>query len=186
MQFGNAPTARVYELIKKPLYPLDKLFTNDTDALTRLDGSQYYGTAWLLTHLFQHNPARGPEFKRYIDDMVRGVPDIAPDRYFSGEIAALSKELQTYIKRPITISVYRPADMPAFPVSVQPVEDGQGALILQNRPQKPTEMPWRRPARPGGPRHRRPTRGAFGAARRQSSPALFLRCLVAVALLTSC
>lgn len=131
MQFGNAPTARVYELIKKPLYPLDKLFTNDTDALTRLDGSQYYGTAWLLTHFFQHNPARGPEFKRYIDDMVKGVPDITPDKYFAGGTAALTKEVSAYIKRPITISVYRPTDMPAFPISVRPVEEGQGALILQ-------------------------------------------------------
>jgi tetratricopeptide (TPR) repeat protein len=131
IRFGNIPLARVPDLVTMPLYPLDQLFAKDTDALTRQDGGRYYGTAWLLTHYFRYNEKRGAEFRRYLTDMVKGVPGVTPDAYFEGGIKALEKELRAYMKGRIPASTFTPEELPAFSIAVTPLEDAQGALMSQ-------------------------------------------------------
>lgn len=132
IRFGNIPMARVPELVTMPLYPLDQLFAKDTDALTRMDGSRYYGTAWALTHYFRNNEKRGDEFMRYLTDMVKGVPDVTLNKYFEGGTKGFEKELRAYLRGRLVANIYSPTDIPSFAVAVTPLEEAQGALMVQN------------------------------------------------------
>jgi tetratricopeptide (TPR) repeat protein len=129
IEFGKAPLVRWPELVSKPLYPLTKLFANDTDQLTRYDGSQYYGTAWLLTHYFHYIPKRRAEFQRYLNDVIKGVPDLSLDTHFEGGGKALEKDLHAYLKGKISMSVLTPKELPNVSVAVTPLDAAQATLM---------------------------------------------------------
>jgi tetratricopeptide (TPR) repeat protein len=130
IEFGNIPMVRVPQLVTMPLYPLAKLFANDTDQLTRSDGSQYYGTAWLLTHYFRYNKSRLSEFERYLRDVVKGAADVSPDTHFTGGAKALEKELRAYMRGKIYKSVLTPQELPQISVTVSQLDDARAGLIM--------------------------------------------------------
>lgn len=129
IEFGYLPLFRAYGLVTQNPMPLERLFAGPTERTNAIDMDRYYGTAWLLTHMFRYNRVRGDEFQKYLDDTVKGKVKDA-DSYFAGGIKALDKELRAYISKRLSISRLPPQEMPQVSVSFSPVEPGQSALMM--------------------------------------------------------
>lgn len=72
IQFGQVPLVRAPTLVNLSIYPLEQLFSRDTEGLSLQKGDQFYGTAWLVTHYFHYDEKRRVEFRRYLDDLTSG------------------------------------------------------------------------------------------------------------------
>ena len=129
IEFGHVPLARAPGLVMGSLYPVKNLFARNTDGLSLRDGDRYYGTAWLLTHYFQYETDRRADIARYLNDVANGVKDIDPDSYFEGGLDGLEKDLKVYMRHRLSASRLTPKQMQIPPISVEPVDAAQGALI---------------------------------------------------------
>lgn len=129
IDFGYPPLSRAYGLVMMRPMPVAQLFSGDTRQMNAVDIDRYYGTAWLLTHLFRYNPARRAEFELYLGDTVNGKAK-DPDSYFSGGLDGLDRDLRSYLRRKLTASRLTPQEMPQITVQLSRVEDGQSALMM--------------------------------------------------------
>ncbi|HJT41154.1 MAG TPA: hypothetical protein VJ762_12550 [Sphingobium sp.] len=127
--FGNVPMFRAPGLVLGSPYPLKQLLERNADGLGAADGDRYYGTAWLLTHYFQYQPAHRQEISRYLKDVANGVPDMRLDSYFTGGVAGLEKDLRAYMKKGLSSSRLNDKEMAIGDISVAPLAAAQGALI---------------------------------------------------------
>ncbi len=132
IRYGNIPMARVPTLVTQDPYPVEKLFARNTDGLSLRDGDRYYGTAWLLTHYMQFTKGlRKQEIVRYLQDLTAGKPDIKPETYFDGGMAALQKDLRIYMHQKFYIAVFQPKEMKPTEVVITPLDPVQGDLVEQ-------------------------------------------------------
>ncbi len=129
IDFGHPPLSRAYGLVVMRPMPVQQLFTGNTERMNAVDMDRYYGTAWLLTHMFRYNPVRREEFDTYLNDTVKGKAKDA-ESYFAGGFAALDKELRAYLSKRLSASRLTPQEMPQVSISLSPVEAGQSALMM--------------------------------------------------------
>jgi len=130
MQFGNIPMVRVPGLVLGQPYPLKQLFARDTDGLGASDGDRFYGTGWLLTHFyFQHKSDRAKEISAYLNALAQGELNADPDRFFSGGLDGLQKDLKNYMRGRVTATILTPKEMVIGNIEVQMLDAARGALV---------------------------------------------------------
>lgn len=131
IEYGHIPLARLPGLKLGTPYPVQNLFARDANGLSIRDGDRYYGTAWLLTHLYQYDKTgRREEIKRYLNDLATGVPNVQPDTYFAGGLAGLEKALNAYIRRSsLPYNKLTVKEMNIGTVSVTPIDGAQAELV---------------------------------------------------------
>ncbi|RVT43968.1 hypothetical protein ENE74_01040 [Sphingobium algorifonticola] len=129
IEFGYPPLYRAYGLVSMQPLPVAQLFAGQTERMNAMTVDRFYGTAWLLTHMFRYKTARGDEFHKYLEETVAGKGKDA-ESYFAGGFKALDKELRAYMTSRMSISRMTPREVPDFPVTVAPVEPGQAAMMM--------------------------------------------------------
>jgi hypothetical protein len=98
ISYGEIPMSRVPTLVTLSIMPLKEMMASTANWRNAQQGDRYYGTAWLLTHYLRYTPARIKEFSAYLTALTSGEKDADPDRFFTGGVAALEKELRAYLK----------------------------------------------------------------------------------------
>lgn len=84
--------------------------------------------AWMVSHFLFFSPTRGPQFRRYLQSIARGVPAAEAATIF-GDPDALARELRAYYhaKKPYERMTY-PADR-AAPPTVRRLTKAQAAFV---------------------------------------------------------
>lgn len=102
-QIGKPAFARAHGLLRLPAIPAEEMFSKRPMELR--DGGKidvYYGRSWLLTHMLYQFPPRSGQLVTYLDAINQGVDAKEAARKHFGDLAQLDKELNDYVKRPLT------------------------------------------------------------------------------------
>ncbi len=132
VSYGEVPLSRVPTLVTMSIMPLKTVLTAEADWRNLQKGDQYYGTAWLLTHFLNYHPPRQKQFDAYLKALVNGEKDASPDRFFTGGVETLEKELRAYLKKGrLMRTEMTPSQLPQVSIAMSAMDPARAALIDQ-------------------------------------------------------
>lgn len=128
---GVAAQHRGYGLIRGPEMPATLLF--DPGSRKKLTGAQVevlYGRGWLLTHWIMFDTGRRGMFRRYLDLLNAGTPSVKAATEAFGDLKALDKTLDAYLRQSRLPAVVLPLSrVPEPAVTVSAVSRGAAAMM---------------------------------------------------------
>lgn len=131
ISLGHAAQHRAYSLFGGPRLTAAEMF--DPALRTRLNRDKlaaFYGSGWLMTHFFMFEPGRYDAFRNYVMALNAGMPGEQAVVKAFGDLKALDRAIQAYLRRPRLTGVFmRYGDTPAPPVTLRVLSPGEAALI---------------------------------------------------------
>ncbi|URW74479.1 hypothetical protein M9980_07745 [Sphingomonas donggukensis] len=128
IDIGRPANHRAYNLINTRM-PVTKVF----DPPTKLDlqtQDQFYGRAWALYHMLTFDPARKSQLSTYLAAINNGKPGLVAAREAFGDLAALDKDLNAYIGRPIKFVPIKAAELKTGPIAVRTLNAAEAGMML--------------------------------------------------------
>lgn len=126
---GGAAQHRAYGLYASMDLPLATLFAPGPRA-SALERDQVYSRGWLLTHYLLLNAERRPQLGRYLTAMNSGTPALKAATDAFGDLRALDRALDAYVKQRTLSGLMVGKDKLApVAVAVRPLTPGERALV---------------------------------------------------------
>lgn len=91
---------RSHSLLNGPRIPIQQLLSGDTSGASRDEGGAFYARAWLLTHFLTFTPERACQLTKYLTGLDKGQPSLASAEAAFGDLTALDKALDVYVRKP--------------------------------------------------------------------------------------
>lgn len=127
--FGYAPNYRAWGLLSGNPLPLDRILSGDLEKITDQQTDALYGRGWLLTHYFTFEPVRAGQFAKYLGAINAGKPPAVAMGEF-GDLRALHRELERYLKKPTLSGRTVPASaIKVGEIKVRPLTVGEAATM---------------------------------------------------------
>lgn len=129
-EIGKPVYSRAYGLLTMPKIPADKLLFQRPFAM-RNSGQidVYYGRSWLLTHMLFNEESRAGQLNAYIQAINKGGdPKKAATDSF-GDLAALDRDLDRYMKKRLTYHTLMDAIAITGPITVAALPPAQDAAV---------------------------------------------------------
>jgi hypothetical protein len=129
-QIGKIAYGRAYGLLTMPKVPAETLlFKRPLEMRNSGQMDVYYGRAWLLTHMLYNDRARSGQLGAYIGAINKGVDlkKAAADSF--GDLAALDKDLNRYMNKPLTYRTTSDAIAVAGPITISALPAAQDAAL---------------------------------------------------------
>ncbi|MFW2830714.1 hypothetical protein [Sphingomonas sp. ID0503] len=127
---GAAAQHRAYSLFNYTMPVSDLLEKGVQFGKNGLDNDALYGRGWLLTHYLTMENARAGQLGRYLGLLNAGTPSLKAAMQAFGDLKALDRDLNSYLRRS-RISVFAlPAKMLTVgEIRVRPLSAGAGAIM---------------------------------------------------------
>ena len=157
---GGGAQHRAWGLFADQALPMRTLFAPGPK-LSPEQQDQLYGRGWLLTHYILFDPKRRETFREYLVKLNRGVPPLQAATEAFGDLNALGRSLDAYLRARTLHAFNIPIDkLPDVDVKVRPLSPGERALV-EMRMVSTRGVD----AKTAGPLHQRAARAAqpFGA-----------------------
>lgn len=101
VDLGKATFGRAYSVVRGDWLEIEKLLKRP-DTMTGSELSNYYGQAWMATHMFFTKPERAKGFDRYVNALQGEVDPLeAFEPAFGISIKQFDQELREYRKQPL-------------------------------------------------------------------------------------
>ena len=129
-EIGQPVYSRAYGLLTMPKIPADKLlFQRPLEMRNSGQMDVYYGRSWLLTHMLFNDEARAGQLNAYIHAINGGNdPKKAATDSF-GDLAALDRDLDRYMKKRMTYHTMIDAVAISGPITVTALPPAQDATV---------------------------------------------------------
>ncbi|WP_156679529.1 hypothetical protein [Sphingomonas profundi] len=128
--FGRPALHRAYGLILTQQLKLPELLTADPVRLPPEKRESLYGRGWLLTHYLTFEPTRKGQLGTYLKAVNEGKGSLEAAKAAFGDLAALDRELDAYIRRrAFTYFVVKPDALPDSAVGVRMLTPGEAAMM---------------------------------------------------------
>ena len=129
-QVGRPAYFRAHGLVNMPRIPVaDLLLKQPREMRSSGQMDVYYGRAWLLTHMLYYHPDRSGQLTAYIDAINRGADGEQAAIAAFGDLAALDRDLQRYLGRPLTyMTSAAPVPIPGT-ITIKALSNAQDALL---------------------------------------------------------
>lgn len=127
---GMPVYSRAYGLIALPKIPAARLLSERPTAMKDVaQQDAYYGRAWLLTHMLYSDPARSGQLLAYMQAINRGDDPAEAASAAFGDLAMLDKDLNAYINRRLTYTLFHKAMVVEGEISITPLSAAEDALL---------------------------------------------------------
>ncbi|MET3666913.1 hypothetical protein [Caulobacter sp. 1776] len=126
----GGPIERLPALEREPWIGMDALLDAQTDAPRR---GMVYAQGWLLTHYLLRDPARAEQLQAYFTALREG--QVEPEAFttaFKTDKASLQRQLTTYAKSGMTMTVIPIKPLPAADITVAALPPSAGDLLLDS------------------------------------------------------
>jgi tetratricopeptide (TPR) repeat protein len=128
---GAPAQHRAYSLLLGQQLPLETLLAGNYKKISEEQRESIYGRGWLLVHFLTFEPSRSGQLDKYANFLADGVPSLDAARKAFGDLKQLDHDLNDYLRRNRLLYWKLPGEkFPAPPVSVQPLSEGAGKVIL--------------------------------------------------------
>lgn len=126
---GAPANNRAYSLLKGERMPLRELLTAQPAELARGETSSFYAWSWLLVHMLYADPQRQTALQNYLAALGQGAEPLAAATTAFGDLDALQRQLNAYLKSPLRAVTYDPLGDYAGPLQVARLDDAEAALV---------------------------------------------------------
>jgi hypothetical protein len=108
----------------------DQKLLTASSPIFRSGADQFYGRGWLLTHYLTLHPARKGQLSAYVGLINRGTDSLAAAKQVFGDLAALDKELNRYVRQRTLGYLRLPAaEIATGPITLRELTAGEAAVI---------------------------------------------------------
>lgn len=97
VQFGLPAQHRAEQLFLDQTIPIQTLLTASVQDLKKSQTGNFYGRAWLLTHLLQIPKTRAGQLKAYLQALNAGTPALEAAQQAFGDLAVLHRDMERYL-----------------------------------------------------------------------------------------
>lgn len=127
---GAPAQHRANTLLRGNAMTAEELFATDRRKLSEEETHELYARGWLLTHLVALDPARAPQFERYLTLFNQGVPSVEAATRAFGDLKVLNREMNARLKGS-TIPAFKLSNdrLPTPKIDVRSLRDGEKAMI---------------------------------------------------------
>lgn len=128
VELGHAANYRAHGLLLGPSLPIAQVL----DPPIRMDDARtdvFYGRAWLLTHLLTFDQARTGQMGKYLTLINKGRPNLDAAKEAFGDLRVLDKQLDTYMKRPLSGLRIPASRLSIGKVEVRDLSAGEAAMM---------------------------------------------------------
>lgn len=125
---GGAAQHRAYGLTAVRSLPIETLLAPPPN-MTPQQTDQLYGRGWLLTHYLLLGGRPREQLVRYVNALNTGAPALKAAADAFGDLRALDRELDRYLRGRLMGYVLSPDRLPTPAVEVRPLTPGERALI---------------------------------------------------------
>jgi tetratricopeptide (TPR) repeat protein len=127
---GLPANHRAFGLLGTAPMKIEKLLTASVGELAAAERDQFYGRGWLLTHYLTLHPSRKGQLSAYLALINRGTGSLAAAKQVFGDLAALDKELNRYVRQRTLGYLKLPADRIATgEITIRDLTPGEAAVI---------------------------------------------------------
>lgn len=129
--FGIPAMHRAYGLLRIKPMPAEELF----DAAVSRSSSPgtieaFYSRGWLLTHYLTFNVERRGQLSAYIKALNQGTPSLTAARAAFGDLKALDRELERYLRRPrLSYLALSGEKLRIGSIDIRPLSAGAAAMM---------------------------------------------------------
>ena len=116
---GKFPAYRSWEVFLGGGFSAEELVSADYEKLNYYEVAALYGRSWLLTHYLTASSQRKGQLSRYLDGIEKGVSARDSAKAAFGDLKALNRDLEDYIK---------PRSLIAFTVDAKVIPIGDVAV----------------------------------------------------------
>jgi cytochrome c-type biogenesis protein CcmH/NrfG len=130
---GAPPQHRAWGLFNGKSLPLETLLGGgyQISAISKDERESIYGRGWLLVHFLFMSGKRNGQLDRYLADIAKGAPSLDAARSGFGDLKALDKELDAYLKqRTVMTFNVAAAGAQSGPIDIKPLSQGAGQVVL--------------------------------------------------------
>ncbi|MFD1788412.1 hypothetical protein ACFSC3_12595 [Sphingomonas floccifaciens] len=127
VEIGRPAKHRAYNVLNADM-KIEQLL-DSTGRRDDMSQDIFYGRAWVLTHMLTFSKDRRGQLTKYLEAINRGPPNLDAAREAFGDLNALRRQMEDYVRKPI-LSLRLPADMVKVgPVSLRPLSPGEAAMM---------------------------------------------------------
>lgn len=121
---------RAYGAMNMGRLPLTKMLSGAYDKLSMSETESLYGRGWLLTHYLTFTPGRQGQLASYLNLIDNGKPAGEAATTAFGDLKALDRELDRYVKQPrLSYRKIPVQSLPIAPVTVRALRAGEAAFM---------------------------------------------------------
>ncbi|HWV60187.1 MAG TPA: hypothetical protein VN034_06015 [Sphingopyxis sp.] len=129
-EIGKPVHARAHGLLTMPKIPAETILLQQPGEMRNSDQTDvYYGRSWLLTHMLYNDPARAGQLTKYIDAINRGEDGKKAAIDAFGDLAALDKDLNRYMTKPMTYRISSEPAVVSGKISITALSPAEDALL---------------------------------------------------------
>ena len=127
VEIGRPAKHRAYNLLNSGL-KIERLL-DPPAKMTAVDQDVFYGRAWMLSHMLMFDSARSGQIERYLQLLNTGKPSIVAAREAFGDLGALQKSLDSYVRKPIRFARMPAAMVRSGATSLRVLTPGEAAMM---------------------------------------------------------
>ena len=128
---GLPANHRAFDLLLSQTTPIATLLTASVADLPRAKVGNFYGRAWLLTHMLNFTPSRAGQLTAYISAINKGTPPLAAAQQAFGDLDALQKDMARHLEARTTPYVSAVSPVPQdLKIDVAQLSPSFGATVL--------------------------------------------------------
>lgn len=136
---GAPPQHRAWGLFNGKSLPLERLLggSYQISAISKEERESIYGRGWLLVHYLYMGGKRNGQLDRYLSAIAKGTPPLDAALSVFGDLRALDKELDAYLKQRtvMTFSVGA-AKAQSGAIEINPLSQGAAQVVLMRAKMK--------------------------------------------------
>jgi tetratricopeptide (TPR) repeat protein len=127
---GTPANHRARGLMTGPKLPVERLVSNPTGKQSGEEREALYGRGWLLTHYLSFEPSRAGQLSTYLKKVSSGTNSLQAAKEAFGDLQALDKELESYLRRPRLSYLPIPAEkLPIGEITLRTLTPGEDAVM---------------------------------------------------------
>lgn len=126
---GLPPLYRARGLFRLDGLTIEEMLGGTGKRLSDEETELLYGRGWLLTHYLTFNASRDGQLKRYLDDIQRGVPPLQAANGAFGDLRALDRELDRYMRQKFMAVQVNGGSLSVGNVAIRPLNSAETATI---------------------------------------------------------
>lgn len=128
---GLPPYYRAYGLLEQEPIPVEKLLMSNVTDIPVSEHDAFYGRSWLLVHFLNFSEARNGQLAKYLGAISGGATNSEAAHSAFGDLKQLDKELNAYLRKPLTYVTESIATPAPTSVEITQVSPGAGATMMQ-------------------------------------------------------
>ena len=130
VRIGKPPLYRVYALHRLNALTIEEMLGGTPGRrMSEDERHQLYARGWLLNHYLTFQQARKGQLVRYLQEIQRGIPALQAARTAFGDLQALDRELDRYMRGKITVIDVEARVLPIGNVDVRALSPAESAMI---------------------------------------------------------